>query len=94
VLVLLAFLGALAVAGMAWLAAGGISARAAPGRTETALARHMRAMAIPRAARDRRAPAAQTPESLRSGCQLAASPSTVPVPHAGMPVKRTPFSMM
>ncbi len=69
VVVLLALVGALAVTAAAWFAAGGISARATPGRAETVVARRLRAAAIPRAARDLRAPVAQTRESLRSGLE-------------------------
>jgi mono/diheme cytochrome c family protein len=66
-LVVLALVGVGALIAGIWLMAGGISARPEPGRAEASLARRLRALAIPRADRDRRSPVAPIPETLRSG---------------------------
>lgn len=50
-----------------WIGSRGISARAEPGTIETALARTMRRLGIPRGARDRRNPVAATPEAISAG---------------------------
>jgi mono/diheme cytochrome c family protein len=47
IVAVLAVIGVLAVAFGVWLVAGGISARLEPGRTETAIARRVRTLAIP-----------------------------------------------
>jgi mono/diheme cytochrome c family protein len=65
----LALTGTAALAVGVWLYAGGISARAAPGRVETAVARQLRQVAIPGAARRLQNPAAETAETLRSGLE-------------------------
>jgi len=57
----------LGVVGVYWIASRGISARAQPGRFETAVARTMRNWAIPRSARDRKNPVAQSPEVIAEG---------------------------
>jgi mono/diheme cytochrome c family protein len=69
VVVLLAFVGLVALAAGAWLYAGGISAQRAPGPVEVVIARRLRAMAIPSEARARRNPTQQTPEMFRSGLE-------------------------
>lgn len=69
VVLILALIGLGAVVAGVWLAAGGIGAREAPGPIETAAARRLRALAIPRAAHDLKNPARQTPETLRSGLE-------------------------
>src|SRR4051812_38280580 len=63
-LLVLVFLGA---AGLVWLIRNGVSARARPGRVETLVARKVRTLAIPRAARDEKNPVAASPEVLREG---------------------------
>jgi mono/diheme cytochrome c family protein len=50
-----------------WIGSRGISARAVPGRIETVVARTMRGLAIPRAARDLRNPVAPTPQIIAEG---------------------------
>jgi mono/diheme cytochrome c family protein len=50
-----------------WIGSRGISARAEPGPIETAVARTMRRLAIPRDARNRQNPAAVTPEVIAAG---------------------------
>jgi mono/diheme cytochrome c family protein len=50
-----------------WITSRGISARAEPGPVETAVARTMRRLAIPRDARDRQNPAAATAEVINAG---------------------------
>ena len=52
---------------LVWLASQGISARATPGRLETALARTMRTLAIPRGDRDRQNPVARSPDAIADG---------------------------
>src|SRR5215216_1054944 len=71
--VLLAFLLLVAIAAIAliaafiWIDARGISAKAQPGRVETAVARTMRRLAIPRDARDRPNPVPPSPEVIAQG---------------------------
>jgi mono/diheme cytochrome c family protein len=65
----LALAGLVAVAFGVWLLREGISAKAEPGRFEVAMARRMRAMAIPREARTRTNPEPQTAETLRLGLE-------------------------
>lgn len=50
-----------------WIGSRGISAKAQPGRVETAVARTMRGLAIPRSARDLKNPVAKTPEIIAEG---------------------------
>lgn len=69
IVVLLALVGLFAVVVAAWLVSSGISARATPGRLETAVARRLRSMAVPAGARDRRNPQPRTAETLRSGLE-------------------------
>jgi mono/diheme cytochrome c family protein len=69
VVTVLALLGLCAVAAAAAFVAGGISARAEPGRLEAAIAPRLRAMAIPRAARERKNPVPATPEAIADGME-------------------------
>ena len=65
---LLLGIGALALVGaFLWITSHGVSARAQPGRIETAIARTMRRAAIPRDARGRRNPVTPTPEVIAEG---------------------------
>jgi mono/diheme cytochrome c family protein len=57
----------LAVVTFIWIGSRGISAKAEPGRIETAVARTMRRMAIPRSARDLTNPVAHSPEIMAEG---------------------------
>jgi mono/diheme cytochrome c family protein len=66
---LLAIVGVIAVAGAASFAAGGISAKNAPGRAETVVARRLRSMAIPRAARDEPNPVAASADAVNEGLE-------------------------
>ena len=50
-----------------WIGSRGISARAQPGRVETAVARTMRRLAIPRGDRSRQNPVAHSPEVVAEG---------------------------
>ena len=50
-----------------WVGSRGVSARAQPGRVETAIARAMRRLAIPRADRDRQNPVARSDEVIAEG---------------------------
>jgi mono/diheme cytochrome c family protein len=50
-----------------WIGSRGISARAEPGRVETAVARTMRRLAIPSGDRDRQNPVQATPEVIAAG---------------------------
>lgn len=52
IVILLAVLGFAVVVFGVWFASGGIAARPAPGRVETAVARSLRSMAIPRASKN------------------------------------------
>jgi mono/diheme cytochrome c family protein len=65
--VLVALVVLLAVAAFIWIGSRGISARAEPGAIETAVARTMRRLAIPRDARGRQNPVAATPEIIAAG---------------------------
>src|SRR3954451_9975978 len=66
---LFAIVGAIAVAAAASFAARGISTKTAPGRTETVVARRLRSMSIPRAARDERNAVAASPDALKEGME-------------------------
>jgi mono/diheme cytochrome c family protein len=55
------------VAVFIWIGSRGLSARAEPGALETAIARTMRSLAVPRADRDRRSPVPATPETIEAG---------------------------
>jgi mono/diheme cytochrome c family protein len=57
----------LLVVAFVWVGSRGISARAEPGRLETAVARTMRRLAIPSGERDRRSPLAATPDVIAAG---------------------------
>jgi mono/diheme cytochrome c family protein len=65
--VLVALVVLLAVAAFIWIGSRGISARAEPGPIETAVARTMRRLAMPRDARERRNPVSATPEIIAAG---------------------------
>jgi mono/diheme cytochrome c family protein len=65
----LALAGAAACVMLAWLASQGVSARPAPGAVETTVARRLRALAIPRAARERRNPVASSVDSVSAGLE-------------------------
>lgn len=65
----LAVAGAVALLTAAWLTAGGVSTRPAPGHIETSAARALRSWAIPAMARSRTNPEPQTLETLRSGLE-------------------------
>ena len=69
VVILLALTGAAACVVVAWLVSQGASARPAPGALETAVARRLRAAAIPRAARGLRNPVPASPEALNAGLE-------------------------
>lgn len=62
-------IGIIATAAGVWFASGGVGARTAPGPAETAAARRLRSLAIPRAARALANPVAATPEVVRSGME-------------------------
>jgi mono/diheme cytochrome c family protein len=64
---ILALVGLGALGASASFMAGGISARSQPGRVEAFAARRLRSFGIPRAADQRRNPAAPTPGDLRNG---------------------------
>ena len=66
-LLLVALVVLTAVLAFIWIGSGGVSARADPGRIETVVARTMRRLAIPRAARDRANPVAVTREVVTEG---------------------------
>jgi len=63
-LVLVAILGVIT---FIWIGSRGISAKAKPGRIETAVARTMRRLAIPRGARDLKNPIAKSPDVIAEG---------------------------
>jgi mono/diheme cytochrome c family protein len=69
VVAVLAMAGLCALAAAAAFVAGGISARQAPGRLETAIAPRLRAMAIPREARERKNPVPVSAEALAEGME-------------------------
>jgi mono/diheme cytochrome c family protein len=64
-LVAIAVIGVLST--LIWIGSRGISAKAQPGRVETVVARTMRRLAIPRAARALENPVAASPEVIREG---------------------------
>ena len=66
-LLIVALMLILAVVTFIWIGSRGISARAEPGRIETAVARTMRRLAIPRADRSRENPVERTPEMVAAG---------------------------
>ena len=68
-LVALALAGALAIAAGVWLIRGGISAKGQPGAFETAVARRLRAAAIPGRARTLGNPVQATPEVINAGME-------------------------
>ena len=71
VLTALALLVALAIVAaigtFIWIGSRGISARAEPGAVETAVARTMRSLAVPRGDRNRQNPVSATPEIVAAG---------------------------
>lgn len=67
IVVALTFVGVGAIIVGAWLMSGGISARTGPGQTETAVARRIRSLAMPRAAHQRTNPVPLTSETVREG---------------------------
>lgn len=67
VVAVLVVVGLAALVGIAVLLPGGISARPAPGRLETAVAGKLRSFAIPRAAHEQRNLVPPTAEALRDG---------------------------
>src|SRR3954470_13175351 len=69
VIAVLVLAGLVAVGAAAALMAGGISARQPPGRLESALAPKLRSMAIPREARDRRDPVADSAAVIDEGME-------------------------
>src|SRR3954453_15104925 len=66
---LLAVVGAVAVLVGAAFAARGLSAKNAPGRVETVVARRLRSIAIPRAARDEATPVPASADAIREGME-------------------------
>ena len=64
---LVALCAVLLFASFVWIGSRGISARAEPGPVETAVARTMRRLAIPRGERDRRNPVEASAEVIASG---------------------------
>lgn len=68
-LVALSLAGALAIAAGVWLIRGGISAKGQPGAFETAVARRLRAAAIPGRARTLGNPVQATPEVINAGME-------------------------
>jgi mono/diheme cytochrome c family protein len=68
-IVLFAIVGAIAIGIGMSLLRGGISARNSPGATETAVAKRLRAAAIPREARERRNPVQASAEALKEGME-------------------------
>ena len=56
-----------AIGTFVWIGSRGLSARAEPGAVETAVARTMRSLAVPRGDRDRPNPVAATPEIIAAG---------------------------
>jgi mono/diheme cytochrome c family protein len=69
VVFVLAIVGVVAIAAGAWLIGGGIGTKAEPTRAETAIARRVRSIAIPRSARDTAAPSPSSPESVKAGME-------------------------
>jgi len=68
-LVLLVLVAAGVLAAFAYARYTGLSARATPGRLETAMARRLRASAVPAAYRDRANPVPRTEETVRRGLE-------------------------
>jgi mono/diheme cytochrome c family protein len=66
-LLLVAVLALCLVGAFIWIGSRGISARAEPGTLETAIARTMRRLAVPRADRNRMNPVKATPEVIAAG---------------------------
>ena len=64
---LVAMVALLAVVAFIWIGSRGISAKAQPGLVETAIARTMRRLAIPRSDRDATNPIAKSPEIIAVG---------------------------
>ena len=64
---LVAMVALLAVVAFIWIGSRGISAKAQPGLVETAIARTMRRLAIPRSDRDATNPIAKSPEIIAEG---------------------------
>ncbi len=68
-LIVLATVGVATSVTAVWFVSQGISARSAPGRLETAVARRLRAAAIPRTARTLNSPVPASPESSSEGLE-------------------------
>src|ERR687895_1922317 len=66
-LVVFAIIGVAAVAGGVLLLRGGIGSRTEPGRVETTIAKRLRAIAIPRAARNLANPVLPSPAAIEDG---------------------------
>lgn len=66
-LLLVALIVILGVATFIWLGSRGISAKVQPGRFETAVARTMRSLAVPRKARDMRNPVEKSADVIKQG---------------------------
>ena len=64
---LVAIVTALSVVAFVWIGSRGISAKAQPGLVETAIARTMRRLAMPRSARDVTNPIAKSPDIIAEG---------------------------
>ena len=64
---LVALVVVVAIGTFIWIGSRGISARAEPGAVETAVARTMRSLAVPRGDRERPNPVAATPEIIAAG---------------------------
>ena len=64
---LVATMALVSVVTFVWISSRGISAKAQPGRAETAIARTMRRLAIPRSARNLMNPVAKSPDVLAEG---------------------------
>jgi mono/diheme cytochrome c family protein len=69
VIALLATVGLIAVAGSLWFGVEGISARRTPGRLESAVARRLRTVAIPSAARRLQNPVPVSPDAIAQGLE-------------------------
>lgn len=66
-LLLVVLLAVVLVVAFIWIGSRGISAKAEPGRVETFVARTMRGLAVPRAARELKNPVAKTSDILTEG---------------------------
>jgi hypothetical protein len=64
VIALLVTVGLIAITGTLWFVVEGISARRTPGRLETAVARRLRTVAIPSAARRLQKPVPVSPDAI------------------------------